>query len=52
MKLLNALSTNQVTLKPINRWAREMRGTVLIHFVALGGLKFLAQYHTVLQKLQ
>jgi hypothetical protein len=29
-----------------------MRGTVLIHFVALGGLKVLAQYHTVLQKLQ
>ena len=42
LKLLSTLSTNQVTLKPINRWARDMRGTVLIHFAAHGGLRVLA----------
>ena len=50
--LLKALSFNSVNIKPINKFARDIRGTIMIHFASLNGFKYIAQYHTILLKMQ
>jgi len=39
-------------LKPISKWAKELKGTLLITFMSQDGLKAVAQYHVSLLKLQ
>lgn len=52
--LLDQLNDNEVFLRPIKSWAvkNQFKGTVLINFISLDGLKIVAQYYLNLLKLQ
>lgn len=40
--LLIVLGANEACIKPISRWSKDLKGTILIHFMSLDGLKYLA----------
>ena len=39
------LIANEACVQPIGRWGKDLKGTILIHFMSLDGLKYIATYH-------